>query len=356
MLKGITLNELAAKITANAKAKQDFVADSRGLQMTVQSVRPVDGESTSRTSLVIPDNGTFPLQPLAHEQVGSFLKIPKPYYDRMLVERPTLLAQNVNTWLQADDRKRMVRTLHGRARAFLSNRYQRVDNNEIAEVALPVLFDLPGVQIVSSEVTEKRLYIHFVVPTVQGEVKRGDVVQAGGVISNSEVGCGSAAVSALRWRLLCLNGMKGEEAYRKYHAGRAIQETGEIDWADDTRAADDAAILLKIRDMVRAVVDETRFKGWLEKARGMTEGKITGDVPKAVEVLAQKIGVSDAERGGILTALIEGADLSRWGVINAVTAQAHKALNYDRAVEFESMGDRLIDLPKKDWVEVLEAA
>jgi hypothetical protein len=150
--------------------------------------------------------------------------------------------------------------------------------------------------------------------------------------------------------------MKGEEAYRKFHAGRAIQETGEIDWADDTRQADDQAVLLKIRDMVRAVVDETRFRGWLEKAQGMTEGKITGDVPKAVEVLAQKIGVSDAERGGILTALIEGADLSRWGVINAVTAQAHKALSYDRAVEFEAMGNRLIDLPKSDWQEVLQAA
>jgi hypothetical protein len=183
MLKGLTLNELAAKITANSKAKVDLVADSNSLEMRAQSIRSTPEEvSRIQTALVVPDNGSFPLQPLAHEQVGSFLKIPKPYYDRMLAEKPTLLAQNVNTWLQTEPRKRMIRTLHGRARAFLSNRYQRVDNNEIAEVALPVLFDLPGVQIVSSEVTEKRLYIHFVVPTIQGEVKRGDVVQAGGVI------------------------------------------------------------------------------------------------------------------------------------------------------------------------------
>lgn len=356
MLKGLSIQELARKITENSAAKKDFIADSNQLEMRVHSTRPVDGEVISRTSLYVPDTGTFPLQPLAHDQLGSFVKIPAQYYDRMLNERPTLLAQNVNTWLKDQPKKRMIRTLHGNARAVLSNRYQRVDNNEIAEVALPVLYDLPGVNIVSCEVTEKRLYIHFVVPTIQGEVKRGDVVQAGGVISNSEVGCGSASVSALRWRLLCLNGMKGEEAYRRFHTGRQIQETGEIDWSDDTRQADDHAILLKIRDMVRAVVDETRFRGWLEKAQGMTEGKITGDVPRAVEVLAQKIGVNDTERGGILTALIEGADLSRWGVINAVTAQAHKAITYDRAVDFESMGDRLIDLPKKDWQEVLEAA
>ena len=33
----------------------------------------------------------------------------------------------------------MVRTLDGKARAFLSDRYHRIDNEQIAEAVLPVL-------------------------------------------------------------------------------------------------------------------------------------------------------------------------------------------------------------------------
>jgi len=40
---------------------------------------------------------------------------------------------------------------------------------------------------------------------------------------------------------------------------------------------------------------------------------------------------------------------------NAIT-QAHTVPSYDRAVEFEQTGDRLIDLSRNDWREILEAA
>jgi len=114
--------------------------------------------------------------------------------------------------------------------------------------------------------------------------------------------------------------------------------------------------LLKVRDQVRAVVDQTRFADNIRKLRDMTEGKITGDPAAAIEVLAQKVGASDSERGGILRSLIEGGDLSRWGIINAVTAQAHTSASYDRAVEFETIGGNLVDLAPAEWNEVLVAA
>jgi hypothetical protein len=211
------------------------------------------------------------------------------------------------------------------------------------------------VQIVSSEVTDRKLYIHFVVPTITGEVKRGDVVQAGGIISNSEVGLGSVSVAGFLWRLVCLNGMKTGEAFRRNHVGREVDE-GALEWADDTKRADDATVLLKVRDMVRAVVDETRFRATLGKLQGLTEGKVTGDPAKAVEVLAQTVNATETEKGGILRSLIEGGDLSAWGLVNAVTAQAHVAKDYDRAVDMETAGGMLIDLPATEWKRVLQAA
>jgi hypothetical protein len=352
MLKGLSLVELATKIEANRELKRDFIADSSKLAMEVQ---PAQANERANTVLVLPEHGQFPILPLAHDQIGLKTGIPAKYYDRMLAEAPGLLASNVNTWFGRDKDKRMIRTIGGDARAFLSNRYNRIENEEIAEAALPVLRDLPNVSIVSSEVTDRRLYIHFVVPSVIGEVKVGDVVQAGGIITNSEVGLGSVSVSGLLWRLRCLNGMKTADTFRRHHVGRQIEDDAAL-WADDTRKADDRAVLLKVRDMVKAVVDETRFRAQIEKLRRLTEGEITGDPTKAIEVLARKVGATETEQGGILRALIQGGDLSRWGIVNAITAQAHTATSYDRAVEFEAMGGNVVELAKSDWQEILQAA
>jgi hypothetical protein len=43
-------------------------------------------------------------------------------------------------------------------------------------------------------------------------------------------------------------------------------------------------------------------------------------------------------------------------VLNAVTAQAHTAKSYDRAVDFENAGGQLLELSPKEWREVLVAA
>jgi len=348
MRTGLSLTELAQKIESNQVAKKDFISSSQKLAATVEH---------DQVKLVVPQHGHFPILPVAHDQIALHAKIPRDYYKRMAAEAPGLLTNNINEWFSRfpSDNKRMVRTMGGSARALLSNRYQRIENEEIAAVALPVLMDLPNVQIVSSEVTDRRLYIQFVVPGIQGEVKVGDVVQAGGIISNSEVGFGSVSVEGLIWRLVCLNGMKRGEAFRRHHVGRKVDDSEAL-WADDTKKADDKAVLLKVRDQVRAVVDQTRFAENIRKLRDMTEGKITGDPAAAIEVLSQKVGASDAEHGGILRSLIEGGDLSRFGIINAVTSQAHFATSYDRCVEFEGIGGSLVDLPANEWREILEAA
>lgn len=350
MLKGLNLNQLAAKITANRELKRDYIAAANKLEMAADT----DGTTT----LLVPDQGTFPILPVAHRQLGTYTQIPAPYYDRMKTDAPDLLAKNVNVWLgkQQPLQKRMVRTLGGDTRALLSNSYQRIENEEIAETALPVLFDLPNVEIVSSEVTDKRLYIHFVVPGIQGEVKVGDVVQAGGIISNSEVGLGSISVSGLVWRLVCLNGARTGDAFRRAHVGRRIEDDSEL-WADDTKKADDKAVLLKVRDMVKGVVDETRFRTQLDNMKQLAGAKINlGNISSSVKAVTQLLALPEHQGASILESLAAGGDLSAWGLVNAVTAQAHKAGNYDDAVALEAAGGNLLSLPAGEWKRILAAA
>lgn len=108
--------------------------------------------------------------------------------------------------------------------------------------------------------------------------------------------------------------------------------------------------------MIGHVLSDDHFGQQVAKMRGLTEGKIEGSVEAAVKVLSQKLGATETEGQGILRSLIEGADLSRWGVLNAVTHQAHTIESYDRAYDFESMGGKLLDLPANDWKEILQAA
>lgn len=347
MQTGLSIQELAAKIAANETLKRDYIADTSALTMQVHE--------DNKTVLEVADQGSFPIQKYAHDQIAERLKIPQKYYDRMQVEAPDLLATNVNAWFRKYPEKRMVRTLGGDARAFLSNRYQRIDNNHLANAALPVLAEYPEVRVVSSEVTDRRMYIQAVFPRLQAEVKKGDVVQAGVAIRNSEIGHGAVGVDPLVFRLICLNGMIGADGkLRGYHVGGRVESSEEL-WADDTKKADDRAILLKVRDTVKAALTEARFTAQVEKLRGFTTARITGDPTKAVEVLAQTIDASETEKGGILRSLIEGGDLSAWGLMNAVTAQAHKG-DYDRAVELEAAGGALVDLAPSEWKRVLEAS
>lgn len=348
MKKGLSLIELAQKIEANRSLKHDMIANTR------HDLR-VASDSDGTVNLHVKDQGSFPVLDLAHRQIGARTKIPATYYDRMLREAPQLLTQNVNHWFSDNSEDRMIRTLGGDCRAFLSNRFQRVENEQTAEVALPIIGEQPDVKIVSAEITDRRMYIQWVTPRIEGEVRKGDVVQCGGILSNSEVGHGALMVSQIAYRLICLNGMVIGDKFRKYHVGRRVEDNSEL-WAEDTIAADDNAVLLKMRDMIRAACDPTKFDQNLSKMRELASTPEAPRPSKAVEVLAQKIGATEGEKEGILASLIKGGDLSAWGFANAVTHQAHEAVTYDRAVEFETAGGKLLDLPAREWREILEAA
>lgn len=127
---------------------------------------------------------------LAHKQVAQHLGIPAPYYVRLRSEYPALLDSNVNTLLAAtpEGERRMVRTIGGMARAFLSDRYRRLDNFDLLEAILPTLMEMPGLEIASCDVTEQKLYLKVTTSRIQAEVQPGDVVQSGLAVSNSEVG------------------------------------------------------------------------------------------------------------------------------------------------------------------------
>lgn len=354
MKQGKTLQELAAEIKRQSENKRDFVADTRDMFMEL-----IDGQTSGHHIRIGrgEDSPSFPLTDHCHQQMASRLGIPYKYYKRMLTDAGDLLTRNVNHWFDEAHERRMFRTLDGYGRAFVSDRYQRIDNDHLSRVLLPILGELGDVEFVSNEITPNRMYIKVVTPRVTGEVGVGDPVQAGVVISNSEVGKGSVKVEPMVYRLVCRNGMIAGRAMRKYHVGARIEEDGELSdiFADDTRKADDEALLLKLRDVTRAAVSQTHFDETVNKLRE-AKGEPVERPVKAVEELTNQFSLSSTESEDVLTHLIHGGDLSRYGMLNAVTRASQDVEDYDRATELEQMGGQILSMPTKAWTEIAQAA
>ena len=353
-----SIQRLAEVIEANEAAKADFIADTRHMTMTP---RPADDGLPAGLSLTIAEaQSNMPVLAHAHSQIGARLGIPTKYYRRMEADAPQLLADNVNHWFRQKPERRMVRSLYGDARAFLSDRYCRIDNHQVAEAVLPVVMELAGdmgLKLTSCDVTESRLYIKLVTERIRAEVSVGDEVQQGIVISNSEIGMGALNIAPMVFRLVCLNGMIMGQALRKYHVGARADEELHGLLSDDTRKLEDAATLGKVRDVTRACLDGTIFNQNVEAMRGAREDKIEGDPVKAVEILGKTIGATEGETQGILRHFIQGGELTRYGALNAVTAFAQdESLTYDRATELEAAGGKVLTLKRSDWREIALAA
>ncbi len=347
MKTGKTLTELAIELDRQENAKRDFLADSRKLYM--------DPVSNDIEIDIGSDRLDFHTNQNAHRQIATWSDIPSKYYQKMPAD---LRAVNVNHWLKKNPAKRMVRTLDGNVRAFMSDRYRVLDNFDLAQTILPVLSEVQDMQIVSSELTDTRMYIKALFPRIEGEIKQGDLVQSGVVISNSEIGKGSLRIEPLIYRLVCSNGMISNISRKKYHVGRAggvDDEAMEI-FSDQTLQADDNAFWMKVRDTVRASIQQDSFDKILEDMRRTTDMRITADPVEVVERVKRKFNLSDEERGGVLSHLIQGADLTGYGLLNALTRTSQDIDDYDRATEFERMGGKVIELDRHQWSEIAEAA
>lgn len=354
MKTGRPLAQVLQELQRQNEAKRDYVAPSVAFGLED------DGRTFFIRNEARNEKNIFGTTPLFHRQVAASLNIPTKYYDLMQEKKPGLLAENVNEWFRDRvEQSYMVRTLdYGEgqvARALLSDRYRRIDNLEIATAVLPCLAGREEIEIVSSEVTPERLFIKFLNKRIEGEVRPGDIVQAGGIISNSEVGLGAVSVKPLLYRLICSNGAVVDDfATRKTHVGRAAKslEDSFVVFSEEAQQAEDKAFLLKIRDAVASSYDEARFDQLLGKYREAASARITGRVQDVVELTGKEYGLNQLEQDGILKYLIEGGDLSLYGLSNAVTRLSQDVDSYDRATQMEAIGWNVATMPPRLWKEM----
>ena len=353
MKAGLSLQELAAEITRRAEKKEDLIADTRALGYAHET----DSLMLNADAGTVGQAGAFKLNEHAHGQIAEHVGIPAAYYKRMHHNAPELLGRNIREWFDRYPARRMVRTLDGTARAFLSDRYHRMDDDAFANVVLPAISETPGAEVESCGITALRTTVKFTSPRKTREVQKGDAVQFGVAFSNSEVGAGRLTGRLFAKRLVCLNGMViEEEQFASSHIGKRHGSTRDLSevFRLDTIKADGEATILKLRDFTSEILTDSFIDGQVEKMRGLTEHKV-GDPVGAVERLAKQHSFAQATQNNVLRHLIEGGGLSLWGLANAVTRTAEDESDYDEATRLETVGGRMLVLPRTEYAKLVAA-
>ena len=322
----------------------------------------------------------FSITENCHRQISGRLQIPWKYYDRLLTDHRDLVISQVNALFEREPQTRLLRTLDGKARAFLSDRYRTIDNDEVIEQALPPIIkgDVPS-QLLSSNVSENSMHIKVLFTGDNlaqdiGELERPqrhaggqnngstrDIIRPGAVISNSETGHGRLRIDGFFYRDFCFNGcVYGTENifnYKRNHIGSKLEANGEFEvFSDETKRKQNELIIAEVTDAMKALTNEENVVKMGDALRATKEGTQVDDAFAAVNQLAKEVDIRDGEKEDIIGNLLMDGDFSRWGMLNAVTKIANaEEVEYERACELENIGSQLIDMQLAQWNRIATA-
>jgi len=374
-----SLTQLLERVKADAERQVDFTAPTTDLQLQTE-----DNKST----VVIEANRGLPTMLLetndvAFDQIAQRIDVPAKHARRLRENYPAELDGLVRAIWDKEPERRMVRTYmdsdlersqrfgvpaNGIARAFVSDKFKTFDNKHLLEAALPQLIESPAQwQVVSGNVTDKRLYLQLKSQVIVGQPAVGDLMAHGIRFSNSEVGHGSISVEQLAFTLWCLNGCTAGKSFRKAHLGRAMSDADDFAkiLKQDTIAAQNEALRLTLRDLIGEYASRESFDEAIDKFGNAHQKTIDPSVSPqvVVERLGGVLKLSQMETSNVLDGLMKtiqqqgyaGKKISQATLVNAVTAVQH-VVEPDDAGYWQKTGAKVLDLPANQWEIIKEAA
>lgn len=357
-----TLTELAAEIERQESVKNDFIASTQDLSMREDRTLEVSGA------------GAFELTDHASGQIADRLSIPRKFYNGLPERAEGLRTDIVNRLLSEQKESRMIRTLDGNARAYLSDQYRPYDNMMMLSSMLPALQQFPEVTFRSNALSETRMYVQMLFPATEtrigdlldyhhgdhrGSIKAyskeaealiGEALMFGVTLRNSEVGNGALEVSQTVFSLWCSNLAIGESIIKKAHLGRRLQESDFGNFKSDTIAADIEAFRLMFRDVLSTALEETSVKASLAKYAGAALDAPVEDPVQTVKNVTERYGFTETEAKQIeKNFLTDGRPMNQFGLGNALTALARELEDPDRGYEIEKQGFEILTLKPNQW-------
>ena len=337
MKKGHDVKYMLKRINDDRSKKSDYLVDIKSIQVKTNAF------SFPSISVDHLQDKEFVLEDHSLNQLCGKLEIGTQYLRKCLPVSQELVAHKLNFWINNSKKKElMLRTYDtapiNEARAICSNRYKRIDNDVVANHSLNKLMDL-GLDIKYSHYDRDTLNITAVNPKLEGEVTKGDVVQSGVTITNSEIGSGSLIIQPFIYRLVCTNGMVAPRYLNRFysrHVGKIV-----IDPSNDDQ-------YVTIIDKMQKQIDLISSNDvWNESFNGLVKATKESINSHQIVELAKKQGVTESERAQIFERLNhyvgDTFTTTKYDLANAITNLGNDEDKSDqRSRFFQELGGLIV--------------
>ncbi len=321
----MNLQTLLSELDRQKPLKWDKKLGSSQIEMALAERKPV---------FVLPNSESHRITDPCHVQIAEKLEIPLKYYRRMEEAAPELLCANVNTWLKRNNKDVFIRGLGESTRAFLSDRYRVIDHQDVLLCALNEL-QAHEVEIEDCHLSEIEMNVKVKSIRLRDFVRhKDDLIMGGLFLTNSETGHKALRVEPRMWRVKCSNGMIVEELVtREIHIGNGDDISDEI-------------VYFSLRRSIRELF--SRFGEIVLMMRESTEIKIR-NVQKVIQNVVEQYKLSESQKANILIAFGAEPEYDKYGIANALTLAAQREETWEKSVEMERIGGRLITLPVEEF-------
>jgi len=231
------------------------------------------------------------------------------------------------------------------ARGFLSDKYRRLDSRPLLEAFIESARKQGGVPY-SGTISDVRVAVKAIIPQVFEPVS-GEAIAFGIEWFNSDFGSGRYGLRVFILRLICVNGLVGEDLLSQVHIGGRLPD--EIEFSAKTLVADTKANILASKDIVKGALGPGGQERVFSTIRAAAEKKIEwatvrGRLSKAL-TKDELRRVDEAFTGPDVVNLPAGD--TAWRASNALSWIAQTIDDPDRKIDFERLAGSLVAPEKK---------
>jgi len=317
-MQAIKLDTDAKRTVARARLQEAIARGAQnagGVIQKVISTTPHDELQPARQSHVevrdgvahyVTNSGERPISSHAFGQLTSRAGMRTQYARDLLADsqnepwKAELLQHSMREHLQHSDSRFLVRSIDNQVRGVLSDSYKRMDSRPLLDAFIQSATAI-GAKPYSGHATETRCAVRCIVPEIV-EPTPGEMMVFGLNWQNSDFGAGSYTVSLFALRLVCLNGMVGENALKKAHFGSRLSE-GDVSFSSKTYQLDQSTLVSATSDAVASMMSESKIRERSERIRAAAGEEAT------FEALWKRVGknLTKADRDATRAAY-EGPD------------------------------------------------
>jgi hypothetical protein len=331
----ITLD--AAIALVNAANERDGVRTDKIVDLKACGFGSLDHATMQLADMI--QNKAYSLREHAFSQVASTLRVPAPYV-RGLPEN--LAIANMNWALSQLDASKpsLFRMAGDDVRAIVSDRYAACDDSTLLEIVDGILHKqgLRADAMVRSTAHGPITNLRITIPGEGVQVARGDTIEWGVDIGNSELGLRSVQVTPVTYRLVCTNGLRAWESdatTRMRHVGDSYRIRETLRAVIPTAFAEARGDIGKWRKSVDIMIDNALAE--IEGLRGFGLG-----VAEARTVGRTLLNLPESTSDKRLEEHLKNHRVSVFEVANAVTQTARDRVDVAARLTLEETGHRYL--------------